>query len=340
MILGSVGRFAARGKFLLAKHSPELCIVGGVIMFGATVVLACRATMKAEEVLDNYARAKADIEASKAASADPDIPDEVKQERNLYYTEEDAKRDRMVAVKDLCLGMAKKYWPVALCGAISVGLFLTSYKIINGRLVTAISAYTALDEGYKKYRERVVEAVGEEKEREIRTGIKKENGFVKEVTPEGDTVVNEKGVERGLLPPCDTQCVIFSENTSDAYRRGDPIYNETFLFQQERFFNDLLIARGYIFESEMRRALGLKVTPDSILRGYILDPANLPDESVRPISLNIRRLFRESGDNVLSTGRIVKELSGREWAIDFDDNVIWNLIDLWEDQRYCHGAYV
>lgn len=324
---GSFSQFGAKAKFGLKKHSPELCLIGGIIGFGITIVLACKATTRVEEVLDEYEAAKAKIEKAKAAAVDPELPE---QERPVF-TEEDEKKAKFDATKTMWLGMAKKYAPVALSAAISVGLFLTSYKIINGRLVGLMGAYTALDNGFKKYRKNVVDAVGEEKEREIRTGVKKQMGYVKEKDETGKDVVVEKEVLTGEQKTDhvfeDYMSVLFSRETSTEYVRGDQTYNRHKIRMAEKTINEDLFRNGFIFEKDLLERLGLPVTNESCLRGWVLDPANPPKDSY-PIRLTIHEIFNETGDVMLHNGAEVKAMTGVAYLIEYEANVIWNLVEL------------
>lgn len=321
-----VKRFGSRAAFSLKKHSPEICLAGGIISGVAATVVACKATLRADAILDAYAETKEKIEEAKREVESGEV-------EGLEYTEKDVKRDQMIAMRDMIFGFGKLYAPAIGLGALSIGLILTSYKIINGRFVGLMSAYTTLDEGFKKYRSRVVDAVGAEKEAEIRTGVKNKKGFVKETTDTGEEKVVEKNVDQRDPVLDDGEfagSLIFSEFTSTAFQKHDPIYNESFLKAQEAYFNNVLQAKGYVIEADVRKALGLKITPESLIRGWILDPA-VPNEHA-PLSFGIRGpIFRETGDHVMKTGRIVKELSGREWLLEFNtDGVIWNLVNLWE----------
>ena len=328
--LAPVKKFGAKAVFCTKKHSPEILLGVGIIGFAGTVVVACKATLKADEVLDKYAENKSKIEEAKAEVASGEV-------EGLVYSEEDAKRDQMIATKDLIFGMAKLYAPAVGLGLLSIGCILTSYKIINGRFVGLMGAYTALDDSFKKYRKRVIDAVGPEKELELRTGVSKKKGYVTEVNDVGEKEVNEKQVDQRdpeVLEDSEVgDFVIFSDLTSTEYQKhGDPLYNESFLRAQEAYWNNVLFARGWVLESEVRRSLGLKQSKDdkSLLRGWILDPADTGSHA--PLSFGIRGpIFRETGDHVLKTGRIVKELSGKEYLLEFNtDGVIWNLVHLWE----------
>lgn len=323
-----VKRFGARAVFSMKKHSPEILLGLGVIGFVGTTVVACRATLKADEVLDTYADAKKRIEEAKAEVESGEV-------EGLTYSDDDMKHDQMIATKNLIFGMAKLYAPAIGLGLVSIGCILTSYKIINGRFVGLMGAYTALDDSFKKYRSRVVDAVGAEKEMELRTGVKKKKGYVTETDDVGEKKVVEKEVDQredGVLDNEYGDFVVFSEHTSTQYQKHDPIYNESFLRAQEAYWNNVLFSRGYVFEYEVRKSLGVKQSKDdkSVLRGWILDPADT--QSHAPLSFGIRGpIFRETGDHVLKTGRIVKELSGKEYLLEFNtDGVIWNLIHLWE----------
>lgn len=316
-VFAPVTNLAGKAGFKVKKYSPEICLGAGIVGIGATVVLACKATLKADEVLDNYTAAKEKIEKAKEASKEMD---------GIVYEDSDAKRDKAIAMKDLAIGFTKLYWPAAAVGVLSIGLVLSSYGIMKKRNLSMIAAYTALDEGFKRYRGRVKEKFGEEAEKEIRTGIKKAKGFVVE-----EENGKEKVVEKDVLTMDDVMmedpsdyAMIFSEATSTQFVKGDPIYNESFLKGQEAVFNNLLKLRGYVLLADVYQALGFPRTPASLITGWIKDSANGDNY----ISFGIRGpVYTETGEHVMKTGRIVKTLSEKEWYLDFNvDGVIWNLI--------------
>lgn len=97
--------------------------------------------------------------------------------------------------------------------------------------------------------------------------------------------------------------IIFSKETS-LNCTDDDFFNEAFLRAQEAYFNNILAAKRYVFESEVRRDLGLKVTSYSVIKGWLFEPE-------KKFSLGI------------------KKLNDNEWTIDIDETseVIWNEID-------------
>lgn len=315
-IAAPVGKVAAKVSFKVKKHSPEILLGVGIVGIGVTVVTACKATLKAGDILDEYAEAKEKIEEAKEAS---------KEKGDGKYTEADEKKDKIIAYKDMAIGFAKLYWPSAAVGALSVGCILWSYGIMKKREIGLISAYTALQEGFKRYRAGVVEKYGKEVDKELRTGLKAEKKFVTRTDEDG----NQKTEEEEVMTIDDAKMLdsmyftkLFSESTSTQYTRGDSYYNEAFLKAQEAYFNQLLGARGYVFLSEVMTALGLKVTPESILTGWIKEGNGdgFVDFGIVPVA-------SESGDSVLKTGRIVKTWNQKDFMLDFNvDGVIWNLI--------------
>ena len=65
-------RVARRGAMKAQKHLPEILLVGGSVGIVASTVLACRATIKAQPILEE---AKDNIEAVHVAESDPRVSD-------------------------------------------------------------------------------------------------------------------------------------------------------------------------------------------------------------------------------------------------------------------------
>lgn len=310
----------AKAKFKVAKCSPEICLAFGLVAGVAACVTACKATLKAEDILDKQAEAKAKIkEAEELASVE---------NAEVIYTEADKRRDIAICYRDTAIGFIKLYGPSVALGAVSVAFILSSYGILKKRNTALISAYTALDDAFRKYRKRVVDKYGEDAEREIR-GFRKVKGVVTETDENG----NEKEVEKAgeLIDQATMEDVtnydrIFSEFTSDSYQRGDQSYNRAFLSQLERGFNDQLSTKGYVFLSEVYKALGFPETAESRLVGWVKDSQNPWSDGF--ISFGIRDIFRETGEHVKKSGRIVKTLSGTEYYLTFNvDGCIINEFD-------------
>ena len=121
----------------LKKHSPEILIVAGVIGTVASTVMACKATTKLGEIMDN---AKDDIEAVHEAVEHPeDLPQK--------YTAEDGKKDLTIVYTQTALRVAKLYLPAVALGALSLTAIIKSHDILKKRNVALAAAYTAADKG-------------------------------------------------------------------------------------------------------------------------------------------------------------------------------------------------
>ena len=113
------------------NQAPEILMVGGAVSFVATVVTASRATIKAQDILDEH---KETLRSIKIAEATPE-----------EYDEEDRKRDIVVCYSKTSVAMAKEYALAAGFGVLSLTCFFASYGIMKKRYVALGAAYTALN---------------------------------------------------------------------------------------------------------------------------------------------------------------------------------------------------
>lgn len=315
-----VTRAAAKVAFKTRKYSPEILLAAGLVTGGIACVKACKATLKAGDILDEYAAAKDKIEQAKEIA--------VKENKPELYSEDDQKKDQLIATRDLVKNMIILYAPAVALGALSTAFILSSYGIMRNRNTALIAAYTALEGRFKKLNDAITERFGEDVKKELNTGVKVKKGFVEEKDEDGNDVVVEKEVptmDQAKMEDPSNYGRLFSKLTSTQYQEGDPIYNKAFLKAQEAYYNDLLQTRGYVFLSEVYRSLGFELTPESVIVGWIKDSA--VGDGYISFGLPAAEVYRETGEHVLKSGRIVKTLSGKDFFLDFNvDGVIWNLI--------------
>lgn len=84
-MMSNVSRFAAKAKFKIGKHSPEILMVCGAVGAVTSAVMACKATLKVNDILAAHQSSVAiihDVQDGKAAIKE-----------GTEYTEEDAKKD-------------------------------------------------------------------------------------------------------------------------------------------------------------------------------------------------------------------------------------------------------
>lgn len=257
-IVNTLSRHANKLGLKVKKHSPEILLVTGVIGTVAGAVMACKATLKVNEVLDE---AKHNIDIIHECVENPDMED--------TYTVEDSKKDLTIVYAQTGFKLVKLYGPAVLVGATSIGCILASNNIITKRNVALAAAYTTVDKGFKEYRGRVVERFGKELDRELRYDIK-----AKEVE---ETVVDAKGKEKTVKKTVEVANPNYNSTYARFYDDGcigwskDPEMNLYFLTQQQNYANDLLKANGFLFLNDVYKMLGIPQTQAGQVVGWIYD---------------------------------------------------------------------
>lgn len=262
-IMTKVGRTFHMAAFKVKKHSPELLIAAGVVGIVGSTVMACKATLKVNEIKENT---QDTIEKIHVATA------EGTNEAGSVYTEEDAKKDLTIVYAQTAIEYAKLYAPAVILGTLSITAILAGHNITRKRNVALAAAYTAVDKSFKEYRGRVIERFGEQLDKELKYNIK-----AKEVE---EIVVNEDGSETVNKQIVDTvdistgsQYAVFFDNGCPGWTK-DPEYNKMFLINQQRYANDLLKSRGHLFLNEVYDLIGVPRTKAGQQVGWIYDEKN------------------------------------------------------------------
>lgn len=166
-------------------HSPEILIGVGIVGGITSTVMACKATLKIDEVL---AEDKKKINNIHMVANDPSYADQ--------YNKEDEKKDLAITYTKMGLKLVKLYSPAIIVGAASIGCILYSNKILTKRNAAIVAAYTTIDTTFKDYRKRVVDRFGERIDQELRYDIKEVDIAEVEVDKEtGEAKVVEKRQE-------------------------------------------------------------------------------------------------------------------------------------------------
>lgn len=256
MKLNNLKMFANKGVLLTKKHSPEILMVTGVIGVVASTVLACKATLKAEDIIDE---AKEKIDNIKLAK-------ETFEEEK--YSQEDYNKDMTVTYVQTGAAFAKLYAPAVLLGTASIACIIGSHGIMRKRNIALMAAYKALDQSFSDYRKRVVEEFGSEKDRLLKNGIRKEVVVVEETDEKGKT--KSKTIEVDALDPngVSQYAKFFDEGCSQWSK--SPEYNLTYLRCQQNYANDLLKSRGHVFLNEVYDMIGVPRTKAGAIVGWVL----------------------------------------------------------------------
>lgn len=259
-IMKSVNGVASKAVMKLKKHSPEILVVAGIAGTVVSAVLACKATTKVAEILDETKGTLDTIHDGMETGAI----------NSHEYTTEDGKKDTVVVYAQTGMKLAKLYAPAIILGTLSITSILASNNILRKRNVALGAAYAAIDKSFKEYRGRVIERFGEQVDTELKYGIKAKKFEEIEVDPETG---KEKKVKKTVMvadPNLQSDYAVYFDSKSRNYETN-PDYNRMFLKAQQAFANDKLQTRGHLFLNEVLDDLDLPRTPAGQIVGWTKD---------------------------------------------------------------------
>ena len=152
-------------KMAVSKHSPEILTGLGIAGMITTTVLAVKATPKALELIEDR-----------------------KDELDIYPTE---KLSPVETVK----ATWKCYIPAAVTGVTSIACLIGASSVNYKRNAALTAAYNLSATALKEYKEKVVETVGEKKEKTIRDKVAEEQ-IKKEPVNQSAIIVSGNGNTR------------------------------------------------------------------------------------------------------------------------------------------------
>lgn len=259
-IMKSVNGVTSKAVMKLKKHSPEILVVAGIAGTVVSAVLACKATTKVAEILDETKGTLDTIHEGMETGAI----------NGQEYTNEDGKKDTVVVYAQTGMKLAKLYGPAIILGTLSITSILSSNNILRKRNVALGAAYAAIDKSFKEYRGRVIERFGEQVDTELKYGIKAKKFEEIEVDPETG---KEKKVKKTVMvadPNLQSDYAVYFDSKSRNYETN-PDYNRMFLKAQQAFANDKLQTRGHLFLNEVLDDLDLPRTPAGQIVGWTKD---------------------------------------------------------------------
>lgn len=243
----AVSAAAARAVLSTQKSSPKVLFVAGVVGMGATVVLACRATLQVEDVLDKVEANFEKIETGMNVQT-ADNP----------YTEADAKRDKVVVCVRAAGELTVLYAPALIVGALSIAALTGSHNILTQRNAALTAAYGTVSKAFDEYRGRVRNQYGEEREKEIYNDVQ-----ICEIEDPATGKKSKTKMAQGGAP----YSFLFDEHNQNF--ETTPEYNFMFLKMKQTYFTQRLRARGHLFLNEVLEELGFEHTKAGAVTGWI-----------------------------------------------------------------------
>lgn len=252
----------------IKKHSPEIMMVAGVVGTVVGAVMACKATTKIDDILNET---KNNVDKIHAAEEKGQITTDKDGELIIEeYTADDCKKDLSITYAKTGLELAKIYAPAVVLGAISIASILAAHNVLRKRNIALMAAYTAIDNNFKDYRKRVITRFGEKIDKELKCGVRTET-----VT---ETIVDENGEEKTV----EKTVTIVDDVTTSEYRRvfdagnagweKDADHNLFFLRSVQNWANEVLKDRGHIFLNEIYDQLGYERTKAGQIVGWVYRP--------------------------------------------------------------------
>lgn len=146
---------------IISDNSSEILLGVGLAGMLTSTVLAVKATPRVHEILE--------------------------EEKNIRRLESEPD----MKVIDVVKLSWKPYLPAALSYGASAACILGSYNISTKRNATLLAACKLGETALKEYREKVIEVVGEEKEKEIKSRVNNER--INRELPEGNIIITGTG---------------------------------------------------------------------------------------------------------------------------------------------------
>lgn len=298
------GQILVKTKLGIKKHSPEILVAAGIGTGIVAAVVACKQTIKANDIVAEARKSLQNIEDVKELAANNEVE----------YTEENEQEDRKTIGMQVAVGMVKTYaLPVGL-GILSITCILAGHHILKKRNVALAAAYSALSTDFMNYRKRVVDKYGKDVDFMLKNGLEKQIVANQVVDPETGEVKETK--EEVLTYDGDKlsqYARIFDEVGSTQWTPSAD-HNRAFLLMEQNYFNERIRTRGYIFLNEVYERLGFRPTKAGSVVGWVYQNADY--EGI------------DFGIFTAHTQKAAEFLEGTEPSIILDFNVQGDILSL------------
>lgn len=259
-VSGAVAKVGGKALLKCKTFSPEIMLVGGIVVGVAAIVSACCATRHLDEVSDDVHKDLDDIQEV-VDQKTKDCPEEEKKEIVRQYKKDFFKAYVRAGGKYLRLYAL----PVGLT-VVSVGLILGSHGVLKTRYLNTVAAYTAMDEAFRDYRKRIRDIAGEESEARFYNGT--DEIELTRINEDGDTV--KETVQKQILEKKDSPYEFdFNKYTAPLDATTNSAHNFHTIRQIQSWANDRLNSVGHIFLNEVLDGLGLQRTPAGAVVGWL-----------------------------------------------------------------------
>lgn len=257
----TASKIAGRPGLVVKKYSPEILLGVGVVAIVGGTVLACRATLEVEDILDE---AKKDIDDLKEGRV------VTNEDGTSVVLDTDTETLALTYVK-MGLDIAKLYAPAVGLTVGGISCVLCSHNIMTKRQLGLVAAYEAVDKSFAAYREKVAEELGEDKDRHFYYGTTKETVKEEIVDPETGKVKKvKKTIEKVDGSQTRSPYARFFDDASTEWAETAE-YNLMFLLKTQTYCQQMLETRGHLFLNEVYDLLDIPRSQAGAVVGWIWD---------------------------------------------------------------------
>lgn len=237
-------QFISRNILKVKAHSPAILFAAGVGFGIACVVDACKQTFK---VVDDMEETNLEIQNAELTDNE----------------EERALAVRKVRITGVCK-VAKRYIRPAVFGVASVGCFAGQYRILSGRNIALMAAYTAVDQAYKQLQKNVSDTYGQDALTSLKNPIELQKG----VDEQGNEITIVKNGDAAKPHEMSMYARYFDEASKEF--TSDPMTNLMNLRNIQRWANDKLIVQGHLFLNEVYDMLDIPRSTAGAVVGWVI----------------------------------------------------------------------
>ena len=306
-LISTLSRSFHKVGFKFKKHSPEILAVTGIVGIVTSAVMACKATTKVNDIINEAKETVDKIHESVGKGLHTSDGEE--------YTEEVAKKDLTIVYAQTGLKFVKLYGPSVALGIASIVCMLGSNHILRKRNLALAAALTNVATSFKEYRGRLVDRFGKDVDRELRFGIKAKEVEETVVDKDGNETTVTKTVE--VVDPNTAHSlysIVFCEGNTGWTRNAE--LNKVFLIQQQNWANDKLKMNGVLTLNEVYDMVGAPRTAYGQIAGWVwTEDGTIGDN------------FVDFGLFDVNNEKACDFINGREKSIILDFNCIGNILD-------------
>lgn len=254
-------RTASRTGLVLKEHTPEILMGVGIVGSVTGTVLACKATLKLNDILDEHEVVNSQIDGVHEGR--------IQIKEGAEYSEQDYRKDKLMLKAQTAGKIIRLYAPAASVAILSLGCMLGAHGILRKRNVALLGLYKASEKAFNEYRARVKEELGEDKEKDFYLGLKDEKISEAVTDDQGKSKKVKKSVkaETGVMP---SQYARYFDEANPNWSKS-PEANKYFLECAQNVLNDQLKTRGHLFLNEVYDQLGFPRTEAGQLVGWVMN---------------------------------------------------------------------